>query len=455
MSINATEQRVFPPDVDGLNDPAYLDSFLALNPPLNPELEYSLLLHGGRPVEGSLADVTMEQTAQQTQQAAQQTQQAFVNWFNTNRNFLIFNPLSQNWTWAQIRSKPLLSPLIYISGMIGYALSLPIRIAIFVVLTFRLIGTFFTTLLNGEHQVLAGRMKVRALVFLGAAGELVFGAIGMVCPVAAYKGDEWVQSNSRIHAWYRNAFLSFWSYEIVGRRVTREDIGIGGEIITVGNEHRMELLKEEMQDFDPYFLKARKLMNGHIKEDEINGMMGDVLEFVIPTLGMLNAVADGHSLEIFLNKALEKCNPAEKEDKERELKGQLKTFETYWNAVVNNREAASRLSRIPIIGHLFPQGEPSEARLEKERLLCFIKYELFLKCDETILDKEAETKQDLENKLNELKNLNVVVNGTQCTLREAVAGAAKGIRDFAKNVTTVHRELLTTVTRAAYPELAN
>ena len=88
--------------------------------------------------------------------------------------------------------------------MIGYAIALPIRIAIFAIALFKLIEVFFRTLFKGEFSQLGGRMKSRSLIFLGATGELVTGAIGCVCPPLAYLGDEVIQSNYQIHSWYRD-----------------------------------------------------------------------------------------------------------------------------------------------------------------------------------------------------------------------------------------------------------
>jgi hypothetical protein len=142
---------------------------------------------------------------------------------------------------------------------------------------------------------------------------------------------------------------------------------------------------------------------------------------LIPILGMLNVVADGHSLEIFKNKAIEKCT-TEKNSKEQELTEQLTKFTTYWNIVLTS------------------------AKLKKENLICLIKFALFLECNEELLN-TSETRGELQSALKALEKSNVEVDGEQCTLREAVTKAAKCLREFSYNATSTNPELLIAITQ--------
>jgi hypothetical protein len=413
----------------------------------NPEIRHFL----GQGSVGLDADHTMAQNAANADAVAQDI------FCGNCKNFLLWNPLSSQWTLDNIKANPASLPFLYIAGMVGYAISLPIRIMIFVVTLFKIISTFFECLFTGNFSSMGSKLKLRSLIFLGASGELVSGALGVVCPVAAYKVDERVQTNPKIHSWYSSNFLSFWLYEINGRQVTGGEVGLGGETLSVGNEHRMQLLKVELEEYDDYFLNAKEELKGYLTEDEIDGMTGSAL-YQITDLGFLLAIAEGKSLNLFKEKALDKCaTQPEKDKKGRELEAELRKIESYWKASVDCKEAASRLARIPLVGRFFKdknqkdqaQGEPS--KIGKKKLVESIKKELLLSEDDDIFEGGAAKKAKLKEDLEKLEKFSVSIEGKRITIREAVKELAEAIRKFSTDVRTTNREVETTVMKAAYP----
>lgn len=280
-------------------------------------------------------------------QVAQRTHvSVFENALGTNKNFLVYNMLSSQWTWERIKANPAALPMLYIFGMVGYALSLPLRIVIFVVAFFQIIATFFETLLSGQCRSLGDRLKFRCLVFLGATGELVFGAIGVVCPVAAYKGDEWVQSNRLIHAWYSNSYLSFWSFQIEGREVMAHDIGLGGGL---GNEDRLALKKERVKADLKYYKRGYDQLSDLMHKKEMDSRDSNVL-LKISSVGLLNAMQAGSSLTTFKDQALDKVtDPEEKALKLAELSKNEQQFLKYWDTFSKDSTSRARgfFSKLP------------------------------------------------------------------------------------------------------------
>jgi hypothetical protein len=251
--------------------------------------------------------------------------------------------------------------------------------------------------------------------------------------------------------WYSSSLLSLWSYEADGRQVTDDGVGIGGETISVGNEHRMQNLKIELSEYDDYFVQAKKDVAGYIKEDEL----------VMPTgihqfcqHGFLHAIAESKPLDVFIEKALEKVADGEKEKKKEALHDELKQFEIIWNAIIpDNKETASRLAGLPLIGHFFQnenEEEGAAAKIGKQELLEAIKKELILNEEDNYLEKGKETRKLLKKELRKYKKIPVQLEGKKVTARVAIQKMAKAIRSFSTNLCTTNREVEITVVKAAY-----
>ena len=352
------------------------------------------------------------------------------------RNYLVFNPFSNYWNIEKLQGMPYLAPIMYIAGMVSYALSLTLRVVIFVLTLFNVVFTFFKSLFSGHWDSMGRDLKVSVIIFVGAAGEMAAAIVGTLCPPAGYKLDEVIQSNPIIYGWYHEHFLSHWYFRTAP----------GG----VGNEHRMAALKVELKDYNKYFVKAKAELKDLISADEIEGMAPQAL-YQITDLGFLLALADGQPLEVFKTKALEKCNGAEQGKVAEELDGYIKKFLTIQRQIVDTQRETNTnfLRNLPFIGRFFNDGNV-DAKLSQQQLIQAIKKTLVLMEDDQYLAKKAETRKQLEAELKPLEAQQVTIEGKQVTLRMAIKAMAEAMRSFSRTARTTNREVETTVMKAAY-----
>jgi len=373
--------------------------------------------------------------------------------FSNAQNFLLYNPLSSRWTLDKITANPQVMPILYISGMVGFALCLPIRIAIFVVTLMQIIAIFFENLCSGRHTSMKNQLKLYSFISLGALCEIGSALSGTLCPLVGYKLDEKIQSKPSIHAWYSNHYLSFWLFEIYGRQVNPGEVGLGAETISIGNEHRLQILKAELSEYDSFFAKAKRGLSDVVSEEEMDSLSPEVLN-KISDLGFFFILSDGKSLNVFKKKALEKCKVGlESAKKSQELDMDLKKFETYWNAVIEAKKAARRLARIPLLGRFFKnnrtRNKSENHKLSRDQLICAVKSEMLLDMPDEYYTEKA-TRKKLESELAVLEKSFIIVSGEKVSVRAAVKEMVTAIRDFSMNTRTTNREVEVTVTKAAY-----
>jgi hypothetical protein len=361
---------------------------------------------------------------------AQETEIQEVAWVAANRNHLIYwNPLSTLWTWEQIKAHPARYLFVYPLGMIGYALALPVRIGIFVYTFFQTIVVFLVALCSGNFRLVGDS----SLVFLGATGELVSGVIGMVCPPIAYKIDEWIQSNPTIHRWYKSRHLSLWSFEAQGRQVVGGDVGLGA----IGNEERIENLKNTLEDYIPCVKEAKEQLKELFLESEIDAMSATVLKY-LATFGILNAVLEEKSMQIFIDKA--KQSIREGDLKEQKLQEDLAEFDRYLKILVEESIQEDEL----------PQASQAPNQMAAKAWANYIRYVLILEAEDSTFLEGAQTKEHLSSILSPLAERKLILANEETSILEILRRAGQAILRFSNDVTSTNREIEIVLTQGAY-----
>ena len=259
-----------------------------------------------------------------------------------------------------------------------------------------------------EGGNLAGVMKLRVFVLLGATGELVSGAIGIACPPIAYKFDEWIQSNYLIHSWYVGSYLSLWSYEVRGREIGEEDIGLGGAFTDTGNEHRMELKKERVKGDIKFYQAGYASLGQFVAQGVISTPSEDILN-MIGMLGTLNAKQEGRSLSTIKADAIDASKVHEKDKKQKTIDEHEELFLKYWATLNDNPQAHARnfMSRIPFLGtsEIPLQFNYNGPLFNSEMLHKLILFELIMQRDPMTVNDETyfaggvEGRQNIQNAL--------------------------------------------------------
>lgn len=223
--------------------------------------------------------------------------------FLLQSNILLTNPLSVLWKFQLLKEEPgaLISGIIlWPIGMIGYALSLPLRIGIFVGVLIRTIRDMCNAYQLGTEEF-KKVSKARLLILGGATGELVSAIVGCAAPPIAYKIDEAIQSNYEIHRFYRSHYLSFWSQEE-----------------KVKEAHYKKAFKE--------FIKCCDQTKTHLKNyhsnDYIDTPMPRVLDEIF-ALGILRAYINSSALEKLEKVALYKCGYQAEQEENDKIKAEL------------------------------------------------------------------------------------------------------------------------------------
>lgn len=103
-----------------------------------------------------------------------------------------FNPLSGFWNGhnvKQIKNAPTLA-IMYLGGMIGYALELPIRVCFVVKELFKLAYVWckYVHVRDFDYHPIA--VRCQWTVCKGAFASVISGAVGAACPVLAYRLDK-------------------------------------------------------------------------------------------------------------------------------------------------------------------------------------------------------------------------------------------------------------------------
>ncbi len=121
------------------------------------------------------------------------------NW-PVRERFLVFNPLSQFWTWRAIKEDPkrvFSLGVMYVCGMGGYMLALPFRVAMLAKEIFHLPLAVFQNLCHKGGRNFFGKTKVRVVCLTGASLKVFSGIAGIICPLLAYWMDDKIQGGSR------------------------------------------------------------------------------------------------------------------------------------------------------------------------------------------------------------------------------------------------------------------
>ena len=117
--------------------------------------------------------------------------------------FLWTNPLSGVWRSPLVRENgdalAAIAPTLYLCGMIGYALALPFRVVEVALKALWWVSGLFVLILSCGNLVSPRQMWVRTKVLTGSIGDVCSAAIGVACPLAAYRMDEFIQRDHDIH----------------------------------------------------------------------------------------------------------------------------------------------------------------------------------------------------------------------------------------------------------------
>lgn len=229
---------------------------------------------------------------------------------------LLNNFISLAWrrnTLPALRSN---RPIFYSIGMINFALSLPVRIAIAAAAAIRVLVLFVKAVYQEQFGDIGRTLKESGLVFLGSLGELVSCAIGVVCPPIAYKIDEFIQHNQIINKWYHDHYLSVWSDRVnelpVARRsapqrnrnsrldnIVEQIMDHLNEIPDAFNQRRMDAKERRAASHLHYFKDGKIALEKWVSADHIDARMPLILNR-IAILGILGAIEKKDSLDIFI-----------------------------------------------------------------------------------------------------------------------------------------------------------
>ncbi|MCC5831897.1 MAG: hypothetical protein JJU12_02510 [Chlamydiales bacterium] len=272
--------------------------------------------------------------------------------------YLLFNHLSMFWTWEAVRQDPRRIgdlAFYYAFGIVGYALALPFRVAVFVKELFHLPYSFFCNLCVDRGENFFQTMKVRLLCFLGASGELVSGIVGLVCPPVAYWIDEKIQDNAIIHANSRIRGIRIEPEhslsDIVSdllRDVSPETYRGNDERLRDvspetyrGNDERRNRKKLLLEPLVPYFHQGMERLKSYYNDDSI--ISYPVILHLIPLLGFL------HSFMNSLKKSADTEFLGEMKGYIREYQPNLDYNQDYlnykeaWKKLIANYDDSSRL----------------------------------------------------------------------------------------------------------------
>lgn len=263
----------------------------------------------------------MEQTARQVNQAREQ-----IRTWPTRQRYLVFNPLSQFWTWRAVTEDPRrISNLAvcYAFGIVGYALALPFRVAVFAKEFFHLPISIFTNLFYDGGTDFLKNLQVRLLCLFGASGELISGVVGLVYPPLAYMIDEKIQDNLVIHA---NS--PFGLREEQGRGVVET---VASRL--TNNGERIANKSELLNPIKPQLREAVDLMASYIGREDLGACAPLTLKqtaLISLLLKWKNNLAENESAEVldplnaFLERYLDQIDFGEHQNNYRFLWLQLK-----------------------------------------------------------------------------------------------------------------------------------
>ncbi|NGX60651.1 MAG: hypothetical protein K940chlam9_00117 [Chlamydiae bacterium] len=197
------------------------------------------------------------------------------------KNFLVANPLSAFWSKRAVEEKKenlVTLGMLYIPGMIGYALSLVVRVTILAWRILQVIGTFFQTLFRGEFSLLGSEIKYRLLILAGSASSVGAGALGTVCPPLGYYLDDKIHENGCFH---QHAYFN----------LQADGSGDVLEALLTGVTDRVSKKGNYLNPYGKYFRKAVHTLKQNIKGEEVSAAIPATLEQV-SLLGILYAVKD-------------------------------------------------------------------------------------------------------------------------------------------------------------------
>lgn len=439
-----------------INDPEMMQAFLLVNPELQGALRGS-----GLGINFGDGQVDLEDQAERVRRATDPHLENLI----PESKFLLYNILSTQWTCTKFQANPAAYPALYIFGMAAYALSLPIRVTIFVVAFLRWVVSPLV-LCCADSRDFGGEMKGRSLVMLGALGEMVSGVVGVVCPPLAYAFDEVIQSNETIHDWYKVHRLSLWSDEL--------------ESSVSGNAERVSRKKAAVRQDMPYFQSSREdLASNYLSaEEEVDAMSSAALELIMHFgfLELLSRYCNTHNpsdepltleelagspLEQYCNHALDASGDGRgKTNTQRGLLAAIEQFRKCWHACQERPSIPARDEKASKgIWHYFTsavqvvtRSAPEESEDESDGLFFQgIKAALILNAGSVQYHAEG-TKEQLQAQLARLQSCQVVVDGEVKTGREAVEIMADAIQRFSSTVKSTDREMETLILREAYPQ---
>lgn len=194
------------------------------------------------------------------------------------------NPLSLYWKregreWLGIQSW-VLAPTIYMTGMIGYALSLPLRVCEVGVKAILLVGHIFFFMITFGRCVKWRDVWIRAKILVGSITDVVSAVIGCACPIIAYRIDEFVQSDRDIHAKSWTRWVTGFFDEIEDENGDMPDLYEHGRRAIVENRAKnIQDSKARLQELRACIATARKelqaVYSGHENVD-IKGMANEI-----------------------------------------------------------------------------------------------------------------------------------------------------------------------------------
>jgi len=246
-------------------------------------------------------------------------------------SFLINNFISPVWRSDAPTVSRLSRPMLYPIGMINFTFSLPVRIAIVATTAIRILVLFAKAVIKGRFGDIGRKLKESGLVFLGSLGELISCVTGIVCPPLAYKIDEFIQSNRIINNWYHDHHLSIWNDRwdrdillnlLRDRNMDRNIETILDNIQNAANEERMDAKEQRAVNHLNYFKNGKIELEKWVSGDQIDGMMPVILS-KIAILGILGAIENEASLNVFVDEIDDYNLKVELEDKLKEIESSI------------------------------------------------------------------------------------------------------------------------------------
>jgi hypothetical protein len=358
----------------------------------------------------------------------------------SGRRFLFYNSLSRHWTWLAFCNNPVIYPLLYIAGMLTYAVSLVLRIMVFIFTLLRWVIGPCVALYN--QNGFYAEMKERTEVMLAALAELGSACVGVCCPPIAYLLDEKIQSNTIAHKWYLSWCFSLWSDEVDSATNGGSEQDALEELAIKKDIHHFKNAKENL---DKYLSQA----------DEVDSISGVSLELIMyfGFLGLLYQHVQttsaqcvtlkelhGTTLGSHCEHALAACRETAKNDSsqidkiEKDLLGLLEKFRMCWLALTS--------------GSIVPPTTPVSQ--EQDLLIQGVKAVLVLKAGHHVVYCKKEIPEQLQKELKELEQGEVVYGGETVTRRTVVENIAATVQNFTHIFKANDRAYEATLLRLVY-----